>query len=253
MLARDDLAVLIAIGLLAYASADIAHHVLGHGGACLLGGGRILSLSSVYVDCTVRGTTIDLAGPFANLLLGMVALIVARWRADKSGAAMALFLALTTAFNLFWFFLQLVFSVATGTDDWAWALHQFHASEAMRYGLIAFGAFGYWFTLRMASAALAGFTIPLARLRRIVWSAWLTAGTFACLTALFDPAPAQAILHHAAPQSFGLAIGLLLIPRRADGTGGKAAPALGNSPAWLAAAVLVAGTSIAWLGPGFAV
>ena len=31
---RDDLVTLVAIGLLAYATADIAHHVLGHGGAC---------------------------------------------------------------------------------------------------------------------------------------------------------------------------------------------------------------------------
>ena len=60
---RDDLVTLVAIGLLAYATADIAHHVLGHGATCLALGGRIVLLSSIFVDCTVRGSAIDRPGP----------------------------------------------------------------------------------------------------------------------------------------------------------------------------------------------
>src|SRR5208282_5248241 len=98
---RDDLVTLVAIGLLAYAAADIAHHVLGHGGACLALGGRIVSLSSIFADCTVRGSAIDLAGPFANLAVGWAALALA-YRPSANSAA-RLFFALTAGFNLFWF------------------------------------------------------------------------------------------------------------------------------------------------------
>lgn len=96
---RDDLAMLVAIGLLAYAAADIAHHVLGHGGACLALGGRIVLLSSIFVDCTVRGSAIDLAGPFANLAVGLAALALAHHLSAASTAR--LFFALAAGFNLF--------------------------------------------------------------------------------------------------------------------------------------------------------
>ncbi len=251
--ARDNLATLIAIGLLAYASADIAHHVLGHGGACLASGGHIRSLSSIYVDCTKLGTVVDLGGPVANLLVGVIALVAVRLRSGKSGEAMTLFLVLAAAFNLFWFFLPLVFSVLSRTDDWAWPLHHVHASHAVYYGLAAAGALGYWLTLRMTAASLSGFANPVSRVRRVVWSAWLTGGVLACVTALFDRAPVPAILHHAAPQSFALAIGLLLVPQRAAGAETSPAPVIGGSIAWIAAAALVAAASIICLGPGFAV
>jgi len=39
----------------------------------------------------------------------------------RTSIAMRLFFILVAAFNLLWFGLQLVFSAATRTDDWAWA------------------------------------------------------------------------------------------------------------------------------------
>jgi hypothetical protein len=250
---RDNLATLIAIGLLAYASADIAHHVVGHGGACLALGGRIASLSSIFVDCTVRGATVDLAGPFANLLLGSAALAAAYRIPQHAGAAAKLFVSLVAGFNLFWFFLQLVFSAATRTDDWAWAMHQFHVGAPVRYGLIVLGAIGYLAAIRVVASPLAGFARPQGRIWRLVLTAWLTGGIFACTTAVFDPAAAAAILHHAAPQSFGLAIGLLFVPVRAARRPAPTAPAIGFSLPWLLAAAAIAAFSILALGPGFAI
>ena len=57
---KDNIVTIAAIGLLAYASADIGHHAFGHGAACLGLGGRILSLSSIFVNCSLRGAAIDL-------------------------------------------------------------------------------------------------------------------------------------------------------------------------------------------------
>lgn len=243
---RDDLFTLVAIGLLCYASADITHHVLGHGGMCLAVGGHIRSLSSIHVDCTVTGAAVDLAGPFANLIVGALAWAAAL-RVQRTAR---LFLTLAAAFNLFWFALQLIFSAATRTDDFAWAMKVFHVCEPARYGMIAVGFGLYLLSTRSVARVFAPFG-PHARARRIVWTAWLTAGVFACVTALFDPHPLPAILHYAAPQSLALSIGLLFLPRRA--AAGAASPVIAREVFWLLAALIVTAASIWWLGPGFAV
>jgi hypothetical protein len=241
----DDLLALVAIGLLAYASADIAHHVAGHGGMCLAVGGRVRSLSSTFVDCTVRGAAVDLAGPFANLIVGLLA-----WAAAlHAQRAARLFLTLACGFNLLWFSLQLVFSAVTRTDDFAWPMVAFHVSESLRYALIASGIVLYVLSVRILRHLLMPFG-PAERARRIVWTAWLTAGVFACFTALVDPHRWHEIAHHAAPQSLALSVGLLFVPKyiqRSD------APPVARSAPWLLAAIVVAVASLMLLGPGFAI
>ncbi len=98
---------------------------------------------------------------------------------------------------------------------------------------------------------MAGYARPQARAWRIVVMAWLTAGVFACATALFDRHPAAAILHHAAPQSLILSIGLLFLPQRAVRTSTAVSSTIGFSIRWVAAAVIVAAASMVFLGPGF--
>ena len=39
---KDDIVTIAALGLLAYASADIGHHAIGHAAACLGLGGQVL-------------------------------------------------------------------------------------------------------------------------------------------------------------------------------------------------------------------
>jgi len=242
---QDDLLTLVAIALLAYASADIAHHVLGHGGMCLAAGGSILSLSSVFVDCSVRGAVIDVAGPIANLIAGALAQALA----FRARGSLRLFLALASGFNFLWFALQLAFSVATRTDDFAWAMQVLHVGEPLRYGLIAAGIALYMLSIRTVARVFLRFG-PGSRARRIVWTAWLAAGIFACITALFDRNPVTAILHSAAPQSLALSMGLLFLPRYV--ASGNTEPAIGRQVSWLVAAVMVAALSIVFLGPGFA-
>ncbi|HEY5337932.1 MAG TPA: hypothetical protein VIJ85_07010 [Rhizomicrobium sp.] len=197
----------------------------------------------------MTGAAVDLAGPLANFIVGAVALALAY----RSSAAPRLLLALIAEFNLLWFSLQLVASAATRTDDWAWAMHVFHIAGAERCGMIAFGVLFYLGSIRAVAAALAPFATSEIRVRNIVWIAWLTGGILACVTALFDQHPIPAILHHAAPQSFLLAIGLLFTPRWATRFPMPPAPAIRFSPVWTAAAAIVAVLSILYLGPGFAV
>jgi hypothetical protein len=247
----DNIPTIAAIGLLAYASADVAHHALGHGVACLASGGRIISLSSIYLDCTRSDMAIDVSGPAANLLIGLAALLACHI-VRSAPLTTRLFLVLAAAFNLLWFAMQLVFSVITTTDDWAAAIHEFHLTGATRAGMIVVGALVYLATVRWAAAKLTYIAQPAARVITITLTAWLTAGIIACATAAFDHHPIAAVLRHAAPQSLGNAVGLLFVPRltaKLAAPGNMDAP-LAMSIPWVLAAGIVAAASIILLGPG---
>ncbi len=256
---KDNIPTIAAIGLIAYVAADIAHHVLGHGAACLIDGGRINRLSSIFVDCTRTGSSIDLAGPCANLIVGLLAalgLLAVRGMqgADRLATARRLFFMLLAAFNLMWFAMQLVFSALTRTDDWAWAMHEWQVEEPVRYAMMAVGVLMYVLTVRFIGSTFSPFARPINRVRIIAGTAWLTAGAIACATAAFDHHPAAA-LQVAAPQSLLLSIGILFTPRHAARTAlsrdNVAAP-LALSLWWIAAAVVLAVLSVAYLGPGLA-
>jgi len=151
--ATDSMATIAAIGLVAYVSADVAHHAFGHGAACLALGCRLESLSSVFVQCSCTGATIDLAGPLANLLLGVGALGAARFGPPMATSG-RLLLLLAAAFNLFYFAGQLVAGAATKTDDWAWSLQHFRLPAFTQYGLVAAGIFTYLVTMRLLAVQL---------------------------------------------------------------------------------------------------
>jgi len=247
----DNTPTLVAIGLIAYVAADLAHHGLGHGAACLVAGGRINLLSSIFVDCSRTGAAIDLGGPGANLALGLLAAWGVHF-ADRLSTAQRLFCILLAAFNLMWCAMQLVFSALTRTDDWAWPMHVWQVAEPVRYGLIATGALLYIVIVRFIGASLAPFASPINRARMIVGTAWLGAGAIACATAAFDLHPA-ASLRVAGPQSLLLSVGLLFAPRHAA----RAAVAQNPLPApltlsiaWIASAIVVAVLSATFLGPG---
>jgi hypothetical protein len=251
-LPKDNIVSVVAVGILAYASADIAHHVLGHGGACLALGGQIVSVSSIFVDCTVKGTLVDLAGPLGNVVVGVPALLGAMHASGRSSSpTLKLLLSLVAGFNLLWFAMQMAFSVATLSDDFAWPLHEFQVGLPVRLALIMLGALGYFVVMRLVAVALVTFARPGARLRRLMRVCWLAAGLFACITAILDPHPISAVLRHAAPQSFVLAIGLLIIPALKPQSLTPPASRIRLSIPLVAAAIATAVASVVLLGPGF--
>ena len=50
-----DRPTLAAIAVVAFALANLAHEGMGHGGACLLAGGRALALSAIHFDGDLGG------------------------------------------------------------------------------------------------------------------------------------------------------------------------------------------------------
>ena len=248
---QDNLPTVVAIALVAYVTADIAHHGLGHGLMCWLQGGQIQLLSSVFVRCSRTSMAIDLAGPCANLVVGLIAALVLRV-ARRMSVATELFCILLAGFNLMWFSIHLVFSVLTDTDDWAWLLREFNGAPAARYFLTAVGVLVYMRTTRDLRTHLARFARPPGRAWLIVISAWLSAGAVACATAVFDPHGPGAVWHKAVPQSLLLSVGLVFLPARAQQIVPTPAscPALGISWGWITAAVVLSVSSVVFLGPG---
>jgi hypothetical protein len=202
-------------------------------------------LSSVYVDCSLRGVTIDLAGPLANLVFGLLAALLAL--GARGGAR--LFLSLAAAFNLFWCAGQFVYGALTVKDDFGYPLLVLGLPLLARFALAAVGLGLYRIVMRVVARLLAPF--GMERARRMVLAAWLTAGTLAAVTALRDAHPLRALLYYALPQSLVLPVGLLFLPRL--GKGVDIAPPLGATAGWVVAALLMAALSVLFLGPGFAV
>lgn len=247
--AHDNLPTVVAIALVAYLTADIAHHGLGHGLMCWLQGGQIELLSSVFVRCSRTDLAIDLAGPCANLVLGLIAALCLRVT-KRLSVPTELFFILLAGFNLMWFCIQLVFCVLTDSDDWAWLLHILDGAPA-RYSLVGAGILVYVMAARYLRTRMARFASPSGRARSIVVAAWLSAGAIACLTAVFDPHGPGAVWHKAAPQSLLLSIGILSLARSQQVVLPlEDCPAIGSSRGWMAAAVVLSVLSIVFLGPG---
>lgn len=245
--ARDDLATAASIGAVAYLSADVAHHALGHGLACVALGGNIRSLSSVFVDCTLTGAGIDLSGPAANCVVGAVAALLAMAYGQRS-RLLALFLVLAAAFNLYWLTLQLVFSMATNSDDWAWPMHVYGAGTTIRWSLAAAGAIAYHLITRFVGRQLA---IPdRSDALRVVLAAWLAAGAVACLTAAFATSAISTVFRHALPQSMGLSVGLLFTPAISARQARSPGLAIHRSWPWILAAIVSSALSVLILGRG---
>jgi len=248
---QDNLPTVVAIALVAYVAADIAHHGLGHGLMCWLQSGQIELLTSVFVRCSRTALSIDLAGPIANLILGLIAALALRARSRMSVSS-ELFFILLAGINLMWFSIQLVFCVLTDSDDWAWLLHASNSAPAVRYSLVAAGVLVYVVAVRYLRIRMARFARPPGRARLIVVAAWLSAGAIACATAIFDPNGPGAIWYKALPQSLLLSIGLLSLPGRGRHIvpPPEGCPLIGVSRGWIAAAVVLSALSIVFLGPG---
>jgi hypothetical protein len=248
--AQDNLPTVVAIALVAYVVADIAHHGLGHGLMCWFQGGQIELLSSVFVRCSRTELAIDLAGPCANLILGLIAAVALRVTRRMS-VTTELFYILLAGVNLMWFSIQLVFCVLTESDDWAWLMHVLNGAPAVRYSLVGAGVLVYVMAARDLRARMARFARPPGRARLIVFAAWLSAGAIACATAVFDPHGPGTVWHKAIPQSLLLPIGLLSLARgRPIVTPPEDCPAIGLSRGWIGAAVVLSVFSIVFLGPG---
>jgi hypothetical protein len=244
---RDDKITVGAVAIIAMCVATAAHEAMGHGTACLLLGGRITLLTSVYFHCAVQSRFVSPAGPLGNLLAA-----VAGWAAMRllptSHPRAKLFALLLMAFSLFWAFGYLVSSLVTGNGDYAIAMRDFlgKTEETSRIcGIVAGAVLYLLFSGHFGAESTRLLGTRAARVSRAAWLAATVAAIVAA--ALYRPGRGDAMFQ--AGLEIGAASIPLLIPRRGNGAGEL--PPIARSMAWLAVAVILFAGFALTLGAGY--
>lgn len=233
---KTDLRMVGAISVLAMCIVTITHEALGHGGACLMLGGRVEWLSSAVFRCSISSPLVDGAGPAANLLAVALA-----WSAigRVSTPRTRLLLALIGAFGGFWEGSYAILAMVRRNGDLYFA-----AEGLMRAGLAA--------RILGAAAGMALYGLTLHGVRSVLRpygsgtgrTAWTAATTAALVAALFCAHDRGLDLRDAV-----LEIGLASVPLLR--TPGAASQNLEWNGAWIVAAGGAFVLFVLTLGRGF--
>lgn len=209
----DDKLMLAALGICAYIVADVIHEVIGHGGACILSGGSISLLSSVYFYSNNGNILVDIWGPIANILAGILFLLVLNFYKESS-TRIRYFFILLVAFNLFWGTGELIYSGLTNKDDWSFLISGLQPAWFWRTVLVVIGVILYSATIRIVSAKLQLITgDDYERRKQLILITYLSAGVSACFAASFDLIELLPAVKESALETFAGFIGFLLILR----------------------------------------
>jgi hypothetical protein len=248
---RDDRFTVAAIAVLAMCAATFAHEAAGHGSACLLLGGHITQLTSVYFDCSRHGVWLPAAGPLGNLVAAALSWLLLRalplrrpgWR---------LLLAMILAFSLFWFAGYLLYSAVTGQGDNAIVTRLLFAGPELpwRIGFLAFGLLLYRIGIRLVARELRPFAQTRARICDLLLTAFL-AGSVAAIVAaaLYAPDRIASAIQGAleiGAASIPLAIMAFRLPLNTGPQEERIAP----NPFWIAAAAILFTVFALTLGRG---
>lgn len=207
---------LVSIGTMSYVIADIDHEAIGHGGACLVAGGRITLLTSVYFRSETHSFVTDAFGPLSNLAIGLLFWTLLR-RANHFKAYTQLLLLHTMAFNLFWFSWLCFYAGITYKGDFAFDIRGATELLIWRISLIVIGISSYrvFFSL-IASVALKLFnsfknSFSVQQIRRLFLIPYLSAGVSALIAvSFFSPHSIDTFVEAI---NFPMFFPMLLIPR----------------------------------------
>jgi hypothetical protein len=262
---RDvDRPTLVAIAVAAFALANLVHEGVGHGGTCLLAGGRALALSAIHFDGDLEGLDpaagkwVAAGGTLANLALGLVAWAALRAFRGASGPT-RFFLWLSMTVNLLQAAGYWLFSGLGRIGDWAEVIDGWTPHWAFRLGLAALGGAAYGAVVLLSLRELSPLLGPgPGRWRRgvsLTVIPYLAGGILYVAAGLLNPVGPLLVLISAAAASFGGTSGLawmaqlLRDERRFPPHDG---PALGipRSVPWLVTGTAIALLFVGVLGPG---
>jgi hypothetical protein len=238
---RDDFPTLVAIGIAAATVAEVSHETVGHGLGCLVVGGRITLLTSVWFRCLGATPLTDAAGPAANLIVGVLALVLSG--RERLSSSLRLFLILLGGFNLFWFAGQMLDSGVLDTEDLAYVARVLGWPEAWRVGAVVVGVLTYAAAVQVMTVRLrmlAAATEPPGALRTrtlIAFAAGVASGIAAGL--LWARNPLGSALNEASELGLSSLPGWIAL-RRAERLGGDGAAApVQRSWIWIGSSVLL--------------
>ena len=256
-----DRLTLAAMAVVAYALANLVHEGLGHGGACIALGGRLLAFSAVHAQCDVEsglaGRAVMAAGTVANLLAGAVALMMLRRGEPRP----------TPGRYVLWLFMTVNFLQATGywlfsglanIGDWAQMVADLEPRWLYRVALTLAGGAGYRAAITLGLHILNPFAGQepgrLARARTLAMVPYLSGGALYLAAGALNPVSPQLVVISAAAASFGgtsaLAWMTRLLVKPAYPPSPERACVIDRSPAWIAAGGVTVAVFVGLLGPG---
>jgi len=204
----SDWLTVASLAVLAYASANVLHEGVGHGGACLLVGGAPQLLTSASFDCGTdslvpsAGRVVAAAGTIANLAAGGSALLAYR-HAGERGPAIRFFLWLFATVNLMTGFGYFCFSGIGGIGDWADVVAGVRPEWLWRVVLATGGFASYWILTGHAFALLSRFIggrgadrSPIGR--RLALISYASGAVLYCVAGAWNPNGPRLLLISAA-------------------------------------------------------
>jgi hypothetical protein len=254
--AKDSAAMLISIGIVAYAASMMTHEALGHGIFCIAAGGQNVLLGSLGERCSFQPRGIEVAGPAVQFASGLIAWFALR-NLRPHHALLRHFLWLYMVFGLLVSSGYVAFSGVTDFGDAAVLIAGREPHTLWRGALVLFGAWIYFLSMRATASELRcveGKDGVGRRIRRLIWIPYLSAGVLACCaSALNRTMPASLALGLAAASSFGAGCGMVAMPRLRRRMAIQTLPPVEYiewNVAWAISATAVAASFIFLLGPG---
>lgn len=257
--ALSDRLTIVSIATVAYILATMLHEAAGHGGACLIAGGRPTVISTVDMECSVESRLVMAGGTLMNLAAGALFFGLGRL-IRRPAPRLQYFLWLSMTVNLFLAAGYFAFSGIGGFGDWAQFVRGLGTEWAWRTGMTLFGAAAYLLAVRVSLLELRPLigSDPKQRVARaslLSKSAYFTGGILACVAGSLNPQGWLLILLAAAASTFGGTSGLFWMINLLKGHWIPATSELeplpvGRSWAWIAAAFVLGIAFVGLVGPG---
>jgi len=216
---RINLVTVGAVGVFAFGLEAVVHEVVGHAVVCSATGGKVVLISSTAMQTASASRVVPAAGPVANILFGVVALVVllrvyGRGTGDR-GARLtvgALFLWFFCFANLFLASGYIFYSGLINFGDFAGVIDGLRPAWLYRIALVVVGGFGYRYCIRLAASSFAAIgPVSISDARRIVYAGCAAGGGLFLLASVFNPISPNLILYDGLSGAIGLTLGFFLV------------------------------------------
>ena len=239
---------IVALAVLAAATASLLHEGLGHGVTAWLRGDMVTELTSNHVNAVRDDRLVDAGGTIVNLIVGVLGLFAAR--AAGTRANLRYFLWILSALNLLQGAGYFLFSGVLGLGDWAQVIAGLPHQAALRTAMAATGAMLYVVFLRWLILELRPFGPTRADYNTVGRLPYLAACLFMCAAGALDPMGIKLFFLSTVPAFFGGLSGLLWGDVFLPKTLPPQVLTVHRSTALVAAAVVLGLAFIAELGGG---
>lgn len=239
---------IIAVAVLAAATASLLHEGLGHGVTAWLRGDMVTELTSNHLNSVREDRLLDAGGTAVNFIAGFACLFAAREAGAR--ANLRYFLWILAALNLLMAAGYFLFSGVLGLGDWAQVIAGLPHQIPLRACMAATGAMLYVVFLRILVKDLRPFAPDRAVYNAVGRLPYYAACLFMCAAGAVDPMGVKLFFLSTVPAFFGGLSGLMwgdvFLPR----TPSQTKLVIRRSPALWIFATIVGCAFIAIIGRG---